>query len=96
MASVTAGRPMVLLEAMSYGIPCIAYRTDSGVPDIIYNNKNGYVIENRNEIDYIDSLKKLINNEDLRKKMGNESLITSKKYLPYEIIKIWNKVLEDR
>lgn len=96
MASVTEGLPMVLLEAMSYGIPCIAYRTDSGVPDIIYNNKNGYVIENRNEIDYIDSLKKLINNEDLRKKMGNESLITSKKYLPYEIIKIWNKVLEDR
>ena len=29
---------MVLLEAMSYGIPCIAYEVASGVNDIIDNN----------------------------------------------------------
>ncbi|UKI27642.1 MAG: glycosyltransferase [Bacilli bacterium] len=40
---------MVLLEAMSYGIPCIAYETASGVNDIITNNDNGYVVKNRNE-----------------------------------------------
>ena len=49
MTSITEGLPMVLLEAMSYGIPCVAYETDSGVSDIIDNNENGYVIKNRNQ-----------------------------------------------
>ena len=49
MASVSEGLPMVLLEAMSYGIPCIAYETASGTSDIIEDGKNGYIIKNRNE-----------------------------------------------
>ena len=44
MTSTTEGLPMVLLEAMSYGVPCIAYNTESGVKDIIDNNKNGFII----------------------------------------------------
>lgn len=96
MASVTEGLPMVLLEAMSYGIPCIAYRTDSGVSDIICNDNNGYVIKNRSEKVYIENLEKLIDSYDLRKIMGNNALETSKKYLPNEIIEIWDKVLNEK
>ena len=59
MASITEGLPMVLLEAMSYGIPCIAYETDSGVNDIIESNINGYVIKNRCESEYVDCINKL-------------------------------------
>ena len=44
MASVSEGLPMVLLEAMSYGIPCIAYHTDSGTDDIIKDEV--YKVEN--------------------------------------------------
>ena len=48
MTSISEGLPMVLLEAMSFGIPCIAYKTDAGISDIISNNENGFIIENRN------------------------------------------------
>ncbi len=55
MASVSEGLPMVLLEAMSYGIPCIAYHTDSGTDDII-KDKSIYLFGAKQEV--IDSMKR--------------------------------------
>mgnify|MGYP003426500017 FL=1 len=66
---------MVLLEAMSYGIPCIAYELPSGISDIIENNKNGYIINNRNETEYLKKCKKLLNDFNLRKKMSENAII---------------------
>ena len=86
---------MVLLEAMSYGIPCIAYETASGVTDIIANDVNGYVISHRNEKQYIDKLNNLINDEKLRKKMGKECLQTINKFKKEEITKKWIYVLKE-
>ena len=94
MASLTEGLPMVLLEAMSYGIPCIAYETASGVSDIINDNENGYIIKNRNEKEYIEKIDKIINDEELRKKMGENAQKTVNKFSKEEILKIWYKVLK--
>ena len=60
---------MVLLEAMSYGIPCIAYFTPSGTGDIIKDGYNGYLIKDRNETRYIKCLKEILNNKELRKEI---------------------------
>jgi len=93
MASLTEGLPMVLLEAMSYGIPCIAYETASGVKDIIENNYNGFIIKSRNEKEYINCIDKLTKNQSLREKFGKNAIKTANKFKEEEIIKKWNKVL---
>ena len=94
MASETEGLPMVLLEAMSYGIPCIAYETASGTNDIISNDINGYVIKNRNEKEYLEQINKVINNESLRKKLGENAKETSRKFSKEEIKKIYKKIIK--
>ena len=94
MASLTEGLPMVLLEAMSYGIPCIAYETASGVNDIIANNENGYVIKNRNEKEYIKYINKIMEDDKLRKKMGKKARATVEKFSKDEILKKWYAVLD--
>lgn len=94
MASLTEGLPMVLLEAMSYGIPCIAYETASGVLDIINNNSNGYVIKNRNEKEYVEKINKLIKDEKLRKKMGDNAKKKVDNFSKTEIVKIWLSILK--
>ncbi len=93
MASLTEGLPMVLLEAMSYGIPCIAYETASGVNDIIKDGYNGYVIKDRNEAVYVGCLDKLTTDDKLRHVMGANALKTVDKFTADEIIKKWHRVI---
>ena len=93
MASVSEGLPMVLLEAMSYGVPCIAFETDSGVNDIIENNKNGFVIKNRNEEEYINKINNLINDKNKLKGFSKKAKETSYKFSKKEILNIWYSVL---
>ena len=94
MASLTEGLPMVLLEAMSYGLPCIAYETASGVNDIIDNGKNGYVIKERNEELYIKRLQLLMDDATLRNKMSKEALEKVKYFSKENIVKKWYNILK--
>jgi len=94
MTSISEGLPMVLLEAMSYGVPCIAYETDSGTSDIIDNNKNGYIIKNRNENEYIQYMNNLIIDDKKLKEFSNNSIKKSKEFSKEEILKIWDKILQ--
>lgn len=94
MASETEGLPMVLLEAMSYGIPCIAYEIASGVNDIIDNNKNGYIIKNRNEEEYIEKIEKVINDSKLRNELGIEAKNKANEFSKEKVVNIWKKILK--
>lgn len=94
MASITEGLPMVLLEAMSYGIPCISYEVPSGVNDIIEDGRNGYIIKNRNEIEYIKRIEEVINDSKLRNKLGTNAKEKSKEFSKEKIVKIWENILK--
>lgn len=93
MTSTTEGLPMVLLEAMSHGVPCIAYETKSGVKDIIDNNENGIIIYNRNEEEYINKLNLLMNDKKLLKNMSEKALKKAKSFSEKEIVKRWVNIL---
>ncbi|MUU77188.1 glycosyltransferase family 4 protein [Winogradskyella endarachnes] len=68
------GLPMVLLEAMSQGMACIAYNCKTGPSDIINNNVNGFLIEDQNMSKMQDSLSQLISNKELRINLSNEGI----------------------
>lgn len=93
MTSVTEGLPMVLLEAMQHGLPCIAYKTESGVSDIIKNNKNGYIINNRNQQKYIEKINVLLREKKELRRLSKDAIDTSKKFNADRILKIWKKIL---
>jgi len=94
MASVSEGLPMVLLEAMNSGLPCIAYKTLSGVTDIIDDNINGYVISERNQKEYIEKLDYLISNKELLKKFSKEAIKKSNEFTSKSIEKKWKRILD--
>lgn len=74
------GLPMVLLEAMSQGMACIAYNCVTGPSDIIINNENGLLIEDQNIEKMQLGLRKLIQNKEFRETLTNKGIKSLDKY----------------
>ena len=62
MTSLYEGLPMVLVEAMSRGIPCISYNCPQGPSEIIKNGVNGYLIPVSDRKEFIHKLGLVVNN----------------------------------
>jgi glycosyltransferase involved in cell wall biosynthesis len=74
------GLPMVLLEAMSQGMACIAYNCKTGPSDIIEDSKNGLLVDNQNVEDMQNGLRLLLNSYELRKKLSHQGIKSLDKY----------------
>ncbi|QOG01969.1 glycosyltransferase family 4 protein [Flavobacterium sp. MDT1-60] len=95
MTSRTEGFPMVLLEAMASGLPCMAYDCPTGPRVIITNAENGFLIPDDNIEMYVEKLSFLIENEEVRLKFGLDAKETSKEYLVEKIMVQWREFLEN-
>lgn len=65
--------PLVLLEAMQQGLPCIV-SNEGGIADIIIPNETGYIVPKKSTQDLADKIEILLKNNSLRLKMGNKGL----------------------
>lgn len=83
------GFGLVLVEAMQCGVPCISFDCTYGPSDIIDNGVNGYLIENNDVEAFAKATLKLIEDDELRKKMGNAAIEKAKQYLPEKIMPKW-------
>lgn len=64
LTSLREGLPRVLVQAAAVGIPSIAFNVD-GVPEIIKDNYNGFLIRPRDVGQLINRIEKYINNKEL-------------------------------
>lgn len=62
--------PLVILEAMEYKLPVIS-TNEGGIPDIVKDGENGLICEKQNPDSLADCIAKLLDDEELRVKMGN-------------------------
>ena len=61
---------LVNLEAMEYKLPVIS-TNEGGIPDIVKDGENGLICEKQNPVSLADCIAKLLDDEELRVKMGN-------------------------
>lgn len=81
LPSYNEGLPISVLEAMSYGLPIISTKV-GGIPEIIADGVNGYLITPGGKDAIYASIKKLLDNPELAKQMGAKSLEIVKEHLP--------------
>ena len=63
---------LALAEGMYYGKPAVTFTIPgSGVNYVNINGETGLEVENRNVKEYADALRKLADDEELRKRLGN-------------------------
>lgn len=89
MTSTYEGWGLVLTEAMSVGVPCVAYACKCGPRDIIEDGKNGYVIEEGDKEKFAQRLVDLMKNEELRQELGRKAKESSRKYNVDNIMEQW-------
>ena len=81
---------LVLAEAMSCGLPVIAFDCPYGPADIINDGVDGFLVENRNIEAYFRKVCQLIENEALRVKMGQDAVVSSRRYRVESIMPKWD------
>lgn len=89
------GFGMVLLEAMSYGVPCISFDCPSGPRDIVTNEKNGYLIDCYKEDLFSDMIcKYILAPIEEKRKLSNGALETVQNWNNEAIMDKWVELFD--
>lgn len=88
------GFGLALVEAMACGLPVVSYACPCGPKDIITQGKDGFLVAKENVFELAERIEFLIENEDLRKKMGSEAAESACRYQIERIGTLWEDLFE--
>lgn len=95
MSSRFEGFGLVLIEAMSCGLPCVSFDCPSGPAEIIKNGEDGILVENGNIKKLSEAICYLIEEDNERKKMGMNAHINVLRYSKENIMKQWDTLFKE-
>ncbi|HEM5166088.1 TPA: glycosyltransferase family 4 protein [Streptococcus suis] len=89
------GFGMVLLEAMSFGLPCISFDCPSGPRDIIDDGKNGFLIPCYDKELFAEKIcQYIMSNSDDKKKLGYEAIKKVENWDNRAILEQWKDIFK--
>ncbi len=89
LSSLYEGISLVLIEAMSCGLPLISYACPCGPKELIDHGKNGFLCEVNNEIKLAEYICTIIEDNTLRIKMGQASKKKAEEFQLDRILTKW-------
>ena len=78
--SRTEGFGLVIVEAMSCGLPVVSFDCENGPRSIITNGEDGFLIPSFDVEMFANSLMRLMSDDDLRESMGEKGKQNSQRY----------------
>ncbi|MED0960122.1 glycosyltransferase family 4 protein [Bacillus paramycoides] len=86
---------MVIIEAMSVGVPCVGFAC-TGPREVITHKEDGILVEEGNVEELANSLMMLIESEELRKEYGRNAKKNVERYTFNIVGGKWENILEDQ
>lgn len=94
MTSVSEAFPFVLIEAMSNGLPAVAYDVRVGPRAIIEDSVSGFLVQDEDKSSFQKCIKVLSEDDALRRRMSMAALERSKVFTETNVMKKWMEILE--
>ena len=94
MTSVYEPFGLVLPEAMSCGLPVVAFDCPYGPSQIVSDGVDGFLVPGRNISLFADRLSLLLSSLELRQKMGRAAVLSAQRYAPEKVIPLWKSLFE--
>lgn len=88
------GLPMVMIEAMSYGLPVVAYDCKTGPSDIIIDKRNGYLVPLDDDNMLLERMLKLSADYNLRKQMSKNAIEDAQRFSPQKVYGMWDSLFD--
>lgn len=85
---------LVIPEAMSCGLPVVAYNCPYGPSMIITDGENGYLINEGDMLSFANQLSVLMNDEAMRSRIGEVAFVSSNRYRSDTIMPLWHSLFE--
>jgi glycosyltransferase involved in cell wall biosynthesis len=95
MTSRAEGFPMVLLEAMAEGRPMVAMDCPRGPGEIVVDGSNGLLVDDGDGDGFTRALLALIEDEDLRGRLGRQARLDADQYTVEAITQDWLALLDE-
>ena len=92
MSSLYEPFGLVLVEAMSCGIPVVAFNCPYGPADIIKDGTDGFLVEDRDIEAFADRVCQLMEDDDLRQQMGKSAILSAQRYKAEAIMPQWKSL----
>lgn len=88
------GFGLTIIEAFTHGVPVVGFQTCNAVNYLIKDGINGLLSPAMTAADLAQSLRRLMEDEYLRQRMGQAALDTAKEYAPEHIYDQWEKLIQ--
>lgn len=92
--SAWEGFPLAMTEAMSAGLPVVAYRSCPAVNELVKDGETGILVEDGVDA-FAEGMQKLIENRELREKMGVAAHESMKEFAPEKVWNQWEDLMKD-
>ncbi len=94
LSSRNEGFGLVILEAMSAGLPVVSFDCPWGPREMIEDSKNGFLIECYDTDKMSEKIIALIESKDLRRKLSIETQNIVNKFSNSHVFKSWEEILK--
>lgn len=93
-ASFREGLTLSVLEAMSFGVPCVVSNV-RGNRDLIVDGKGGFVVEPTDDETFAKRIDEVLNNKEMSQQFSEFNRVESKKYTIEKVLEQLKKIYEE-